>query len=150
MVKIIYSTFAQILTMKFIVWLGSLFFLQAQIPTYYSTIDFSQSPENIYLQLHHLVTDTHSNLLPYTSNNSIDTWDVIKQSDLEDSNHDWVLLVYGYDDSDTDSSNDRIRDKGLSCHTSSCAGKWNREHVYAKSFAQPAMETDIPGIGTDL
>jgi|GEM_PF-5232106 len=32
---------------------------------------------------------------------------------------------------------DYTRDKDLSCHTSSCIGLFNREHVYAKSIATP-------------
>ena len=60
-----------------------------------------------------------------------------------------MLLMYGYDDSDGDSSTDRTRSKS-SMATSGCTGLWNREHVFAKSLATPALETTSAGSGTDL
>ncbi len=44
---------------------------------------------------------------------------------------------------------DYTRDKDLSCHTSSCIGLFNREHVYAKSIATPPLEINVAGSGTD-
>lgn len=125
------------------------FLLNAQVPAYYSSIDFTQSSENVKTQLTTLVTNTHTTLLPYTSN-STDTWDVLVQSDLENQTSDNVLLVYGYDDSDAITMNDYSRDKDLSCHTSSCIGLWNREHVFAQSLANPSLDTSYPSAGTDV
>ncbi|OBX22017.1 MULTISPECIES: endonuclease [Bizionia] len=125
------------------------FVILAQTPAYYANIDFSQSGENIKSQLTTLITNTHTNPLPYTSNNT-DTWDVIKQSDLVNQSSDEVLLIYGYEDNDTPTNNDRLRNKDLSCHTSSCIGLWNREHVFARSLANPNLDVSYIGPGTDV
>ncbi|MDO6598452.1 endonuclease [Oceanihabitans sp. 2_MG-2023] len=125
------------------------FVLFSQVPAYYSSIDFSQSPENLKTQLTVLITNTHATLIPYTSSNT-DTWDVLKQSDLESQTSDNVLLIYGYNDSDALSSNDYSRNKDLSCHSSSCIGLWNREHVFAKSLANPSLDDSYPSAGTDV
>jgi endonuclease I len=74
----------------------------------------------------------------------------MKQGDLDPDNSQNVLLMYGYDDADGVPQTDRTRDVALSCHTSSCYGLWNREHVFAKSLATPPLETDDPGSGTDV
>ncbi len=121
----------------------------SQIPAYYSDIDFTQSNTEIKEQIATLITTTHSNLIPYTSN-ELDTWDIIKQSDLENPNSINVFLIYGFDDTDAITKNDRIRSNTQSCHGGSCIGLWNREHVFAKSLANPSMTTDDPGIGTDV
>lgn len=121
----------------------------AQIPSYYSTIDFTKTGDSLKTQLTTLVSTTHTYWLDYTSSINIDTWDAIKQSDLKDNDTSNVLLVYGYNDLDTITKNDRLRDKTLSCHTSSCAGLWNREHVFPQSKANPSMDTQFPGTGTD-
>lgn len=125
------------------------FALTAQIPAYYSSVDLTQSNENIKTQLTALISDTHTTLIPYTSSNT-DTWDVLKQSDLENQTSNNVLLVYGYDDTDALSSNDYKRNKDLSCHSSSCIGLWNREHVFAKSLANPSLDDSYPSAGTDV
>lgn len=125
------------------------FLVLSQTPDYYSGVDFLQSGENIKTQLTILITDTHTTLLPYTSS-SLDTWDVIKQSDLENLLSNDVLLMYGYDNEDEITSNDYSRSKDLSCHSSSCIGLWNREHVFAKSLANPSLDESYPSSGTDV
>ena len=105
----------------------------SQIPTYYSSIDFSQSPENIKKQLTILVTTTHSTVLPYTSGNT-DTWDALKQTDTDPNNSNNVLLVYGFTDADADLTNDRSRAKSLSCQTNSFNSLWVREHTNPRSL----------------
>ena len=121
----------------------------AQMPAYYNGIDFSQDGDNLKIQLQNLITYTHTTDLPYTSS-SLDTWDAVKQTDVDPNNAANVLLFYGFNDTDNDTQNDHTRDKDLSCHTSSCTGLWNREHVYAKSIATPSLITDDPGSGTDV
>ena len=124
----------------------------AQIPPYYSSIDFSQSGDNLKVQLSQLISDTHITLIPYTSSNT-DTWDVLSISDLEYSTSDNVLLMYGYDNNDGMFISDRLRNVGDKCNFSGCtstSGLWNREHVFAKSLANPSLETDFPGPGTDV
>ncbi len=130
-------------------WLLAFGVFYAQIPTYYSGVDFTQDALSVEIQLRNLITATH-NPIPYTSDIEIDTWDVLMVSDLDLDSSDNILLIYGYDDVDNESNNDRLRDKNLSCHGSGCSGLWNREHIFAKSYAEPNMQTDEPGIGTDV
>ncbi len=136
--------------MKYFLWVLLCSFTFSQIPAYYADIDFGLEGEALESQLHTLLVDTHDNPIEYTSSFSFDTWDSIKSSDLETSESLNVLLMYGYDDNDGEYQSDRLRDKNLSCHTSSCQGYWNREHVFAQSMANPNMDTEEPGISTDL
>ncbi|MCF1420310.1 endonuclease [Mangrovimonas futianensis] len=123
--------------------------VQAQIPVYYSSIDFNESPETIKSQLATLIETTHTTDLPYTSS-QLDTWDAVEQTDEVLSNTDEVYLFYGYDNNDNDTQTDYTRDKDLSCHVSGCSGLWTREHVYARSLATPSLITTEPGSGTDV
>jgi len=124
------------------------FSLSAQVPSYYSTIDFNQSSNDLKQDLSQLITTTHVNEIPYTST-SVDTWDVLKIADLNPNNSQDVLLVYGYDDTDNDSQTDRTRSVNSNCTSSGCIGLWNREHVYARSLANPSLDTNYPSAGTD-
>lgn len=123
-------------------------FCLSQVPSYYSGVDFNNNGASLQAELTTLITTTHTTLLPYTSS-SPDTWDAIKQTDLVPGDTENVLLFYGYDDFDGISKTDYTRDKDLSCHTSSCIGLFNREHVYAKSIATPPLVTNVAGSGTD-
>jgi endonuclease I len=120
-----------------------------QIPAYYSGIDFSQSGENIKNQLATLITATHTTELVYTSGSSglLDTWTVLKQSDLDLSNLNNVFLIYGWNDQSTTVSEHRSRSVNESCHTSSCNGKWVREHVFPRSIGTPNLGSE--GAGSD-
>jgi len=122
----------------------------SQIPSYYSSIDFNQTGDALKTQLTNLITNTHTTEIYYTSS-APDVWDALKQTDLDpdDVTNTNVLLMYGYDDADAITKNDRVRDESDSCHQSGCTGLWNREHVYPKSLANPALETNDPGAGTD-
>lgn len=117
------------------------FYCLAQIPAYYSSIDFTQSGENIKTQLTTLITQTHTYQLIYTP----DVWNALKQSDLDPTNAANVLLIYGFNDADALTINDRTRSKDLSCHTSSCAGLWVREHTFAQSLGDPPLGQEGPG-----
>ena len=121
-----------------------------QIPSYYQNINLNLTGDQLKNELSSLITTTHQNLIEYTSSNSIDTWDVVKSSDVFALDTSKVLLVYGYNDNDATVENDRTRAKSLSCHTSSCFGLWNREHVFPKSLASPNLVTNFPGAGTDV
>ena len=121
-----------------------------QIPAYYQSINLNLSGDLLKNELSSLIITTHQNLIPYTSSNSLDTWDVIKSSDIFNMDTSKVMLVYGYNDNDASVENDRTRAKALSCHTSSCYGLWNREHVFPKSLASPNLTTNNPGAGTDV
>ena len=71
-------------------------------------------------------------------------------SDDSGNNKD-VLLLYGNDNNDEKSITDRTRDAFETCHelNAECEGLWNREHVFAKSLANPSLSTYKPGPGTD-
>lgn len=124
----------------------------AQIPAYYNGIDFTKSGNELKTQLANLVTTTHTTVLPYTDTNGpIDTWRVIKQSDLDPNNSANVLLIYGYNDTDGIWSTDRTRSKDLSCHVSGCNGLWVREHTYPRSLGTPALDdSSDPTPNTDV
>ena len=85
----------------------------AQIPDYYSSIDFNLDGTSVRVQLSDLIINTHHTFIPYTSS-STDTWDIIRNSDLEFENSENVLLIYGYDDDDGMFISDRTRNKYLS------------------------------------
>lgn len=121
----------------------------SQVPGYYSSIDFNQDGTSIRIQLSELISNTHHTYIPYTSS-STDTWDILRQSDIEYENSTDVLLIYGYDDNDNEFISDRTRDIYDTCHTSWCNGLWNREHVFARSLANPSLTTFEPGPGTDV
>ncbi|MXN89875.1 T9SS type A sorting domain-containing protein [Flavobacterium sp. Sd200] len=118
------------------------FYCLAQIPEYYSTIDFTLTGDALKDELAELITETHTTELIYTP----DVWNALRQSDLDPDNPQNVLLFYGYNDTDNVVSNDRTRDVSLSCNrTGSCIGYWVREHVYAQSLGEPDLEREGPG-----
>ena len=121
-----------------------------QIPSYYQNINLNLTGDQLKNELSTLISTTHQTQLEYTSSVSVDTWDVIKVSDGFSSDTSKVLLVYGYNDTDASVENDRTRAKSLSCHSSSCFGLWNREHVFPKSLASPNLVTNFPSAGTDV
>lgn len=121
------------------------FLCLAQIPAYYSSINFNQIGNNLKNQLTTLITNTHTTFLPYTASGTTDTWDALYQTDLNPSNSNNVLLIYGWNDTDTDITNDYSRNKTFSCHTSSCSGLWVREHVYPRSLGTPNLGFEFAG-----
>ena len=120
----------------------------AQIPAYYSGIDFTQTGNVLKNQLATLITNTHTNQLPYTSA-STDVWDALQAGDLNPVDASQVLLIYGYNDFDVAYKNDRTDVVNNICSTSCPTGAWNREHCYALSLGTPALVTSSPGPGTD-
>ncbi len=133
----------------FYIFYFSSFFVNAQAPQYYSSINFDLQGGALMEELSDLIIETHHNFIPYTSGYT-DTWDIIRVSDLSYNNSGEVLLIYGYDDDDGEYISDRTRDIYDTCHTSSCIGLWNREHVFARSLADPSLTTFEPGPGTDV
>lgn len=110
---------------------------QAQVPAYYSSIDFSQTGLPLKNQLATLVTNTHTTPISYA-----DVWNVLLVSDLDPSDNTKVLLIYGYNDVDGNVFNDRTRDKN---NYGGSSGQWNREHTFAKSLGVPDLGTTGPG-----
>jgi len=63
-------------------------FLQAQIPAYYSSIDFTQTGNLLKNQLSSLITTTHTNKISYTPG----VWNALKVSDLNPNNSNNVFF----------------------------------------------------------
>lgn len=123
---------------------------KSQLNPYYQSIDITLSGDLLKQELSNLVINTHLNLLQYTSSSTNDTWDLIKSSDSYLADTSKVYLIYGFNDNDSDLENDLTRAKSLSCHGNDCNGLWNREHIFPKSLANPEMNTNYPGTGTDV
>lgn len=113
-------------------------FVTAQVPTYYTGIDITATGENLKNNLGTLVTTTQNTVLSYTPG----VWEALKQTDLDPSNPNNVFLIYGYDDTDNDVTNDRTRSKD---NNGGGSGQWNREHTYPKSLGNPNLGETGPG-----
>ena len=115
----------------------------SQMPQYYQTISDSDTGFVLKQQLSDLIITTHTNPISYTPG----VWNVLERADrdLEDTTK--VLLIYGFDDSDASTVNDRSRLISLRQTGSSSVGRWNREHVFPKSLGTPDLGT--AGAGSD-
>ncbi|MBW1617138.1 endonuclease [Empedobacter falsenii] len=117
----------------------------AQQPAYYEGIDFKQNGKAIKEELHNLINATH-HAVSYTPG----VWNILDKSDLDLDSQGRVLLIYGFTDNSTIYSEQRTRDVNNKNNTGGNAnGKWEREHVFPKSLANPVLDTRYPGTGTD-
>lgn len=119
----------------------TVFSTNAQIHSYYQSIDFNLRGEALKNQLSNLITITHNKELVYTP----EVWNVLKLADLNPHDPSKVLLMYGFNDTDNIKNNDRSRNKTASCHSSNCEDKWVREHVFPRSKGTPNLEFEGPG-----
>ena len=122
--------------------------VSSQIQPYYNGLDFTKTGDDLFIELSGRLISTHTSI-PYSSS-STDTWDVLMQAKEDPNNNLNVLLVYGYDDNDGNPATDRTRVKTETDTGGGDPGKWNREHVYARSLATPNLSTQDPGPGTDV
>lgn len=122
--------------------------VHGQIQPYYEGIDFTKTEHELFLELSTRLQSTHV-AIPYSSS-STDVWDACDLADEDPDISTNVLLIYGFDDADGDVKTDRTRNKQLKDDGGGSSGVWNREHVYAKSLANPSFGTDEPGPGTDV
>ena len=111
----------------------------AQIPSYYNDVNLTLTGMNLKNALTTKITNTHTNQISYTP----DVWNVLEVSDLDPTNSNKVLLVYGYDDTDGNETTDRSRSKNAS--GGATTGEWNREHIFPKSLGTPDLGTSGPG-----
>lgn len=125
------------LLLGFVIISSSLF---AQQP-YYNNVNLTLTGLALKGELAQKITNTHTSLLSYSN-----VWTALKQTDLDPSNSNNVLLLYGYNDTDGNLTTDRTRSKNSN---GGSGGDWNREHTYAKSLATPSMTTNTPNSGTD-
>ena len=121
--------------------LGICFFLQAQVPPYYASLNLSDSAATLKSQLSNLIIVTHTTFLSYTPG----VWNVLEQADLDLMDPTKVLLLYGYSDTDGNPLTDRTRDVALRNTGQSGAGTWNREHVFPLSLGTPNLGSTGPG-----
>lgn len=121
------------------------FSLLAQIPQYYNEVNFRENKELIKQQIAYLITRTH-NEIGYKK-----VWDVLDRADEDPENPKNVLLLYGYETGNESSKFSRTRSKESKHRGGSSKGKWNREHVYAKSLGTPKLigEGDKVDAGSD-
>ena len=117
-------------------------------PSFYNGLDLTKTGNDLFLELYGRLESTHTGI-PYTDS-STDTWDVLSQVDEDPAVNTNVLLIYGYNDTDGLTKTDRTRNKTLTDNGGGDVGRWNREHVFAKSLADPSLVTDEPGPGTDV
>ena len=113
-------------------------FALSQIPSYYSDVNLNLSGQALQDELSVKIINTHTTNLSYTPG----VWDALKLSDLDPNDPSKVLLIYGWNDTDGTTSNDRSRSKDDNGGGST---DWNREHVYAKSLGNPNLGTSGPG-----
>ncbi|WP_420573229.1 endonuclease [Kordia sp.] len=112
----------------------------AQIPSYYNDVNLSQTGTNLKDELATKVIVTHTTFLSYTPG----VWNALQQSDVNPNNNSEVILIYGHNDNDGNVKTDRTRGK---FDNGGSVGDWNREHVFAKSLANPDLGTS--GAGAD-
>ncbi|WP_430906902.1 endonuclease [Maribacter sp. 2-571] len=110
----------------------------AQVPSYYAGTDIAATGAVLKSNLATLVTDSQTTVLTYTPG----VWDALKQTDLNPGDPSKVFLIYGYNDTDTDGTNDRTRSKDMNGGN---VGDWNREHSYPKSLGNPNLGETGPG-----
>ncbi|MFY0482924.1 endonuclease [Flavobacterium sp. PLA-1-15] len=126
--------------MKKIITLVNLFvvvagFAQAGAPAapYYNNFNWNQTGTSLKNALATKISSTHTNKLSYS-----EIWNASKITDLDPSNTNNVLLLYGWENgTDNDQTNDISRNKNSNGGSN---GEWNREHVYAKSLGTPALD----------
>ncbi len=120
--------------------------LIAQKQAYYNDVDHTLTGIQLKNALATKIINTHTNKLDYTP----DIWTASKITDANLTNANQVILFYGWENAtDSDATNDLYRDNTLQDTGNGQTFRWNREHVYSKSLANPSLTTDDPGPGTD-
>ena len=112
-------------------------FGQAGLPAnpYYNGFNWNQTGMALKATLSTLTINKHTNLIPYV-------WNAVQATDIDPSDSNNVLLIYGFSNttcptSISDGNDHRRRDINSNGGGNSC--EWNREHVYAKSLGTPPL-----------
>jgi endonuclease I len=108
---------------------------------YYANISASASGIQLKQQLSNLITTTHTTNLSYSPG----IWNLLEVADRDIEDTTKVLLIYGFNDADGVTKNDRTRLISLRQTGSSIIGFWNREHTFAQSLGTPALGTTFAG-----
>ena len=77
------------------------FSVLAQIPVYYNDVNLNQTGSALKDALAVKIINTHTTNLSYTPG----VWDALKQTDLDPTDPTKVLLIYGWNDADSDITN---------------------------------------------
>lgn len=118
------------LKLFFIALITSALALAQTAPSYYNSIDFTKTNNELKSQLATLITNTHTTKISYDR-----LKDEYRYSDADPAVPGNILLVYGY--TQTGGIDQRSRAYG--------PVDWNREHVYPKSLGNPNLGTSGPG-----
>ena len=78
--------------------------LYAQIPTYYNDVNLNLTGQDLKDELAVKIIATHTNFLSYTP----EVWQALQQADLDPNNSNDVLLIYGYNDNDSEFSSSSL------------------------------------------
>ena len=116
----------KLFTLLFIV---SIQVLWAQQP-YYNDVNLTLTGQELYYELQDKIDRASSSF------NYGDVKDVMKITDKDPNNNYKVLLIYGHNDNDGNCTTDRTRNNN-SFGGGNC--DYNREHVFARSNANPGM-----------
>ncbi|MDY0780424.1 endonuclease [Tenacibaculum sp. IB213877] len=113
--------------------------IPAELLEYYNGVNFELTSTSLKDELAAKIIATHTTNLSYTPG----VWDVLKQSDLDPTDNNKVVLIYGYNDSDGNYVTDRTRSKNA--NGGNAGTDWNREHTYPKALGNPNLGTSGPG-----
>ncbi|WP_159022300.1 endonuclease [Formosa sp. L2A11] len=137
-----------VIKLLFLIFITSTSFCFSQ-EQYYSDVDLTLTGVPLKEALAKKMTATHTRLLEYTSSGP-DVWDACMATDVNPDNSNEIILYYGWENgSDNDISNDLYRDINAQDAGTGSDDVWNREHVFSKSLATIALDTDVPGPSTD-
>lgn len=104
---------------------------------YYNGMNWTLTGMNLKNALATKITTTHTNFLTYSQD-----WNATQATDLNPTNSNNVLLLYGFSSSTCPASisndNDH-RERNTMSNGGGNSCEWNREHVYAKSLGTPAL-----------
>jgi endonuclease I len=103
---------------------------------YYNGFNWNQTGMALKASLSTLTINKHTNLIPYV-------WNAVQATDIDPSDSNNVLLIYGFSTttcptSVSDGNDHRKRDINSNGGGNSC--EWNREHVYAKALGTPTLD----------
>lgn len=106
--------------------------------SYYSDVNLNLTGISLKEELAIKIINTHTQFLFYDQ-----VWDASKSTDVNPTNSQEVLLIYGFEDgTDADITNDSAREID---NNGGNSGNWNREHVYSQSLGTPALSDSGPG-----
>ncbi|MBR9845764.1 MAG: T9SS type A sorting domain-containing protein [Algicola sp.] len=108
----------------------------SELQSYYGT-EINTTGLALKTELITLTVNNHTNFLTYS-----EVWEALRETDLDPTNANDVLLIYGYNDFDGDVTTDRTRGK---FQNGGNVGDWNREHTYPRSLGNPDLGSSGPG-----